>query len=250
MVLTKQASNDLRGDGTYPAESPMVFKPRIFKSMEFQRTWLPEFRDRPIITGREFERSFPTKYYLKMLASMDTFGYIAYNIIPKTGHYNQVTTIDAFIICKAMIGEPLNLNYVILKEMADRNQYKDKGFSITTIKRGISIDSTENREHPVHGEVPMHDEFPMHGEQPSQEGTSAQRGPQVRFLEYFRKLNESIVRIELRQEEIIQTQARQEPFIDRLEDLVEKHGQNIDRLGDSYENLYEQHTTFNQQYSY
>ena len=89
--------------------------------------------------------------------------YIAYNIIPKARHQNQVTTMDAFIIYKATMDEPLNLNYIILKEMADvrnhssralpsgallttvfnhfrvkfsgqRNQYISKGFSITTIK--------------------------------------------------------------------------------------------------------------------
>ncbi|GFS32252.1 hypothetical protein Acr_00g0021600 [Actinidia rufa] len=45
--------------------------------------------------------------------------YLAYNIIPKAGHYSQVTTMDAFIIYKAAMEEPLNLNYILLKEMAD-----------------------------------------------------------------------------------------------------------------------------------
>ena len=154
--------------------------------------------------------------------------YIAHNIIFNVGHYNQVTTMDAFIIYKNLIDEPLNLNYIILKEMADvrnhssialsydalltkvfshvrvklsdqRNQYISKGFSITTIKRGISVDSTEREEKSsgqhmeVEGnlEVPsphteetyeepsdhnlqlqwqhketMHGEHPMHGEVP------------------------------------------------------------------------------------
>ena len=79
---------------------------------------------------------------------------------------------DAFIIYRAAIDESLNLNYIILKKMVDvrnhssralpygalltkifshfrvkfnrqRNQYIGKGFSITTIKRGIIVDSTE-----------------------------------------------------------------------------------------------------------
>ena len=79
---------------------------------------------------------------------------------------------DAFIIYRVAIDEPLNLSYIILKEMADlsnyssqalpystlltkvfshfrvkfsgqRNQYIGKGFSITMIKRCISIDSAE-----------------------------------------------------------------------------------------------------------
>ena len=83
-----------------------------------------------------------------------------------------MTTIDAFIIYKVVVDEPLNNNYIILKEMTDvinhssralpfgalltkvfnhfrgklsgqQNQYISKGFSITMIKRSISIDSTE-----------------------------------------------------------------------------------------------------------
>ena len=45
--------------------------------------------------------------------------YIAYNIIPKAAHYNQVTNMDVFIIYKVAIKEPLYLNYIILKEMAE-----------------------------------------------------------------------------------------------------------------------------------
>ena len=45
--------------------------------------------------------------------------YIAYNIIPKTGLYNQVTNMDALIIYEVAVDKPLNLNYIILKEMTD-----------------------------------------------------------------------------------------------------------------------------------
>ena len=38
--------------------------------------------------------------------------YIAYNIIPKKGHYNEVTTVDSFIIYRVAIEEPLNLNFI------------------------------------------------------------------------------------------------------------------------------------------
>ncbi|GFZ09938.1 hypothetical protein Acr_21g0005370 [Actinidia rufa] len=193
---------------------------------------------------------------------------------------------DAFIIYMAAMDEPLNLNYIILKEMdkvrnhsnrtllfgallttvlnhfkvklsGQQNQYISKGFSITTIKRGISVDNTEDedeedegasrrameveetidsppsiqwrdeeimheevpmqREPPMDEEAHMQGEFPMHGEHLSQEGTSTQGGPPVWFLE--------------------------------LGNFYENQGQNIDRLGDLYENLYEQHTAFNQQCS-
>ena len=80
-----------------------------------------------------------------------------------------------------------------------------------------------HEEHQRLEEVPIPEEFPMHG------------GPSAWFLKYFGKLNESMVRIKQCQEEIIQTQ--------------KKHGEYIDRLGDFYENLHEQQTMFNQQYS-
>ena len=51
---------------------------------------------------------------------------ITHNIIPKAGHYNQVTTMDAFIIYKAAMDEPLNLNYIILKEKADMRNHRSR----------------------------------------------------------------------------------------------------------------------------
>ena len=60
---TKHASNDPKGQDTNLVEPEKVFKPRMFKTMEIQKMWFPELKDRPIITGREFERSFPLKYY-------------------------------------------------------------------------------------------------------------------------------------------------------------------------------------------
>ena len=40
-----------------------------------------------------------------------SIGYITYNIIPKKGHYNQVIIMDSFIIYRAAIDEPLNMDY-------------------------------------------------------------------------------------------------------------------------------------------
>ncbi|GFS40358.1 hypothetical protein Acr_00g0068090 [Actinidia rufa] len=51
------------------------------------------------------------------------------------------------------------------------------------------------REYQMHEKAPMQREFPMHGRHPSQEGTSSQGGPPAWFLDYFGKLNESLVRI-------------------------------------------------------
>ena len=68
MVRTKHASNDLKGVDPNLIEPAMVFKPRMLKTMEIQKKLLPEFKDRPIITGWEFKRNFSLKYYQKMLA--------------------------------------------------------------------------------------------------------------------------------------------------------------------------------------
>ena len=54
--------------------------------------------------------------------------YKAHNIIPKARHYNQVTNMDAFIIYKAAMEEPLNLNYIILKEIADVRNHNSRCF--------------------------------------------------------------------------------------------------------------------------
>ena len=57
------------------------------------------------------------------------------------------------------------------------------------------------KEDTMHGENPIHEEYPMHEGHPSQEGTSSQGGPHTWFLEYFGKLNETMEKIEQRQEE-------------------------------------------------
>ena len=101
--------------------------------------------------------------------------FIAYNVIPKKGHYNQVTTMDSFIIFRSTIGRLLNLNYLILRDMVDvkrhkfkalpfgalltkifehfrvsiRNQHDqhiDRNFTEHLISRGISLDTIDNKE--------------------------------------------------------------------------------------------------------
>ncbi|GFY93076.1 hypothetical protein Acr_08g0014720 [Actinidia rufa] len=66
-------------------------------------------------------------------------------------------------------------------------------------------------------------EYPMCGAYPSQEGTSSQGGPPAWFLEYFGKLNESMGEIKHR-------------------DFYEKQGETINRLGNLYETMHEQHS--------
>ena len=48
----------------------------------------------------------------------------------------------------------------------------------------------------MHRKVPMQVEYPMHRGHPSQEGTSSQGGHPAWFLEYFKRLNESMERME------------------------------------------------------
>ena len=50
--------------------------------------------------------------------------FIAYNVIPQKGHYNQVITMNSFIIYRSAIEEPMNLNYIIPSEMADVRNHK------------------------------------------------------------------------------------------------------------------------------
>ena len=67
---TKHASNDPSGEDTF-AEPKIEFKPRLFKNIEIQKMWLPEFKERPIITRREFEKKFPLKYHKNILVPME-----------------------------------------------------------------------------------------------------------------------------------------------------------------------------------
>ena len=58
--------------------------------------------------------------------------FIAYNVIPKKGHYNQVTSIDSFIIYIYInaIRKPLNLNYLILNDMIDVKNHKSRALPV------------------------------------------------------------------------------------------------------------------------
>ncbi|GFZ18468.1 hypothetical protein Acr_27g0002070 [Actinidia rufa] len=94
---------------------------------------------------------------------------------------------------------------------------------------------TDHVDQRIHKGVNADTEHPSFGKYSTQEGTSTQEGPPAWFIEYFRDLKDSLGRIEQRQEEIIQTQA--------------KHGEYIDRLGDFYQNMNVQQQASHQQYS-
>ncbi|GFZ18502.1 hypothetical protein Acr_27g0002410 [Actinidia rufa] len=346
MVLTKHASNDPRGDYPNPVDPKIAFNKKWFKSLEFERKWAPEFKERYIITRRDFVKNFPGKYTHLMLASMDALEWTIFRPLPKLAYTKLVRsfycnlevgtldnieyTIDSRVKGKnivlnpmilseitgianagecvfvsksshldkyATMEKPLNLNYIILKEMVDvRNhniraqpfhalltriflhfhvsldsqpsQGLGKGFSMNTIKKGKNLGLTEDereeekiqmiksknkmwgmeRSIAVHEEIHegvhvehAHVESPMHGAYPSQEGNSYQEGPSAWFFGYFNELKESLGEIKQRQEEIIQTQVRHEEFMARLGDTHHELRQQVNRLGDFYEEQGQRH---------
>ncbi|GFZ18474.1 hypothetical protein Acr_27g0002130 [Actinidia rufa] len=182
--------------------------------------------------------------------------FIAYNVVPQHGHYNQVSTMDNFIIYRSATNDPLNLNYIILREMAyirnhkkrslpygalltkvfehfgvsfrnQHDQHIDEGFSNYTISRGISVDSTDKEDDidippQILGDINM-DDVSLDDDLPQsphpQEGQTSREGPPD-CIEQRQILN------------------------DKLHEL---HGTYIDRLGDNYEQLYIQQTKFHQE---
>ena len=72
----KHAINDPRGDGFGPSNPPpLVFKPRLFKYLEIQATWLPDFKKRAIITRKNIDDGFQGKYWHKMMEPVEAQGW-------------------------------------------------------------------------------------------------------------------------------------------------------------------------------
>ncbi|GFZ02654.1 hypothetical protein Acr_15g0012620 [Actinidia rufa] len=161
--------------------------------------------------------------------------FISYNVTPKHGHHNQVSTMENFIIYRSAIEDPLNLNYIILREMAYVRTHKnrslpygalltkifehfevnlrnqsiqtiDEGFSSYMISRGITVDSTDeedNLEIPSQavGDVHMEDvslntEIPPEQSPQLQEEQTSQEGPPSWFIQYFDQMRTTMERIE------------------------------------------------------
>ncbi|GFZ15756.1 hypothetical protein Acr_25g0001650 [Actinidia rufa] len=166
--------------------------------------------------------------------------FISYNVTPKHGHHNQVSTMENFIIYRSAIEDPLNLNYIILREMAYVRTHKnrslpygalltkifehfevnlrnqsiqtiDEGFSSYMISRGITVDSTDEEddlEMPSQavGDVHMEDvsldtEIPPEQSPQPQEGQTSQENPPNWFIQYFGQLRTTMERIEQTQKE-------------------------------------------------
>ena len=178
-----------------------------------------------------------------------------FNVIPKRGHNNQFSTMDSFIIFRITIRQPLNLRYLILKEMVDmknhkskslpyvalltkvfkcfrvhlqnqHNQYIEGNFTNHIISHDISLDSMDNegseegdeahsRKLAIDVDVSPHTEEIPF--EPQEQYVPPQDGLPAWFIEYFECLKATIECIEQREE------------------LHEKY---IDRLGDNYEHQY------------
>ena len=116
MGLNKHTSNDPRGDDPNPAEPDMVFKPRLFKTIE--------------ITRREFQRSFPVRYVLTMLAPMDVLEWNGIQPLPNDVYTNlvrffyynlKVKNLDniEYTIDTRVQGKDIVLNLTILSEITE-----------------------------------------------------------------------------------------------------------------------------------
>ncbi|GFS39385.1 hypothetical protein Acr_00g0062630 [Actinidia rufa] len=178
--------------------------------------------------------------------------FTAYNIVPQHGHYNQVSTMDNFIIYRSATNDPLNLNYIILREMAyirnhkkrslpygalitkvfehfgvsfrnQHDQHIDQGFSNYTISRGISVDSTDKEDDveippQILGDINM-DDVSLDDDLPQspqpQEGQTSQEGPPDWFIEYFGQMRTTMERIE-------QTQKKNYDYMKARMDSIEQ----------------------------
>ncbi|GFZ16905.1 hypothetical protein Acr_26g0001750 [Actinidia rufa] len=168
--------------------------------------------------------------------------YIAHNIISKAGHYNQVTNMDAFIIYKAAMEEPLNLNYIILKEMADVRNYNTRALPFGALLTKIFLHFHVDIEY-----------------QPSQgldeDDMDIEGNPNIIPLQMFKgkkgdeRVHEeehdheeaSLMKIK-QQQEIIQNQRRHEDYINRLGDLYEEQNQRVHRIGNLCDTMREENS--------
>ncbi|GFZ11218.1 hypothetical protein Acr_22g0006160 [Actinidia rufa] len=139
---------------------------------------------------------------------------------------------------RSATNDPLNLNYIILREMAyirnhkkrslpygalltkvfehfgvsfrnQHDQHIDEGFSNYTISRGISVDSTDKEDDidippQILGDINM-DDVSLDDDLPQsphpQEGQTSQEGPPDWFIEYFGQMRTTMERIEQTQKE-------------------------------------------------
>ncbi|GFY97736.1 hypothetical protein Acr_12g0002770 [Actinidia rufa] len=230
MVNTKYAVNAPR-ENTGSSNSPRAtLRKKFFKNERIQSCWA-EFQHRNIITGRNIEESFKPKYRQKMLEPARVLGWNTLIPLPKNVYSDLV---------RSAIEDPLNLNYIILREMAYVRTHKnrslpygalltkifehfevnlrnqsiqtiDEGFSSYMISRGITVDSTDEEDDlempsQAMGDVHMEDvsldtEIPPEQSPQPQEGQTSQEKSPDWFIQYFGQLRTTMERIEKTQKE-------------------------------------------------
>ncbi|GFS41478.1 hypothetical protein Acr_00g0074560 [Actinidia rufa] len=171
--------------------------------------------------------------------------FISYNVTPKHGHHNQVSTMENFIIYRSAIEDPLNLNYIILREMAYGSlltlrmkrtilKYHLKPWEMYIWRMyHLTPKSHLNRVLSYKRNKP-----PKKALQVGSFSTLIKCVLQWRGLSRHKKENDEYMRAKM--ESIEQRQI----LNDKLHEL---HGTYIDRLGDNYEQLYTQQTEFHQE---
>ncbi|PSS08030.1 Acylphosphatase-1 like [Actinidia chinensis var. chinensis] len=283
MVLTKHACNDPRGDPN-PEEPEIVHNQGCSKRWIFRRRGFwnlkKDLSSRDVTLRRAFPENTLIRYSIEYTIDSRVRGKaivlnptILSDIIRITnegeyifirkpspldkyvskkrmydkiaGHYNQMTNMDAFIIYKATLEESLNLNYIILKEMADVRNHNTRALPFATPLtkiflhfHGIQFEEvrvpqnvqgqegdegyeTEHVDEEIHAGVNVGAKYPSHGAYLTQEGPPA----------WVVELQSSLREIKQQQAEIIRNQRRNEEQLDRLGDVyydlrkqVEVHG--------------------------
>ncbi|GFY95346.1 hypothetical protein Acr_10g0007310 [Actinidia rufa] len=211
--------------------------------------------------------------------------FISYNVTPKHGHHNQVSTMENFIIYRSAIEDPLNLNYIILREMAYVRTHKnrslpygalltkifehfevnlrnqsiqtiDEGFSSYMISRGITLTPRMKRTilkchlKPwvmYHLTPKSHMNKVLSHKRDKPPKKTLLTGSFSILVNYAPQWRESS---RTQMENYDYMKARMDSIEQRqiLNDkLHELHGTYIDRLGDNYEQLYTQQTEFHQE---
>ncbi|GFZ15918.1 hypothetical protein Acr_25g0003270 [Actinidia rufa] len=213
MVHTKHASNDPRA-GLNLEEPETVSNQRWFKTMAIQDAWVPNFRERPIITDNQ-----PTIVLIKGFSNSTVKKGKNLGLIEQEREEERVDNMDVKGNLDII---PLQTERVQIPPNA-QEQEQDVGYD------------TEHVNEEIHVGVNVETKSPMHRASPIHEGTSYKEGPPTWFLRYFNELKTSLEEVKQQQEEIIQNQVRQEQYMDRLGDSLHGLDQQVDRLGTFYE---------------
>ncbi|GFZ15749.1 hypothetical protein Acr_25g0001580 [Actinidia rufa] len=183
---------------------------------------------------------------------------------------------DSFIIFRSAIEPPLNLNYLILREMADvknhkfrasrfgalltkifahfrvsfrsqHDQHIDRHFTEHLISRGISLNTTDNEESEEEGyeaqswQIAEMDVDNSSHNKEIPPGPSTYEAPPQDAPPNWYSFMENFGYMTSTMTHLGETMAR-------IEQCQERHEQYFDQLGDNYEQLYQHQMEFNWEY--